>query len=644
MWAFSIAIVALSYVTLPLWPLLAANTPVSGVVVNLPYNIIKHKKVNMVDPSTKSSYSSSKSKKEELNKYLSGALLIWEETKKKWRKLNIKKLYSNNSSIYFLVELFCQNAGVTIGYYLLYLAFGMCVGFLGPTMEDLACYTRQTVQEISWAFFTQTACMVIGIFIAGWVSKKTANSNNNLCSSRLSGDLILLVAVIFLPVTLVAVIFCTDVFPLCIDMGIMGIAMGAIDCLANLQLVQIYGKAVAPFLQALHFFYGIGALISPLIAEPFLINKDCSMWVSRLRHYLLEMEENSEISFNDTRIAQTKLAMLHNIDADLKVTNAFWILAAVQIPIVIYWLVIVIKTGCRVKTVDPSFKKLVNSESRPILEQVEDKERKAAEKKNLKEQWKQYLNDFQGSYSIQFSKAALLTLAACATVFLYDGLQGLVNEFVQTYTIKVLKNQNEKNIGIMNVLFWFGCQIAAILFVISSNGTSFISIIFATVILGLFMSSITPTTIAMTETFMDTTNVQMSLILGGAALGEVVIPVLEGQFIDQQPQSFVMMLLTCIILSWVVYAAFWVIGRATEKFKAMGSSSFIWFNPNKADDVSSTDENGIILDTHEIGSKSFHIRSYNSTDHSGSETSSESGDSIDSRRSIDSRKSAHEPS
>jgi len=128
--------------------------------------------VNMVDPSTKSSYSSSKSKKEELNKYLSGALLIWEETKKKWRKLNIKKLYSNNSSIYFLVELFCQNAGVTIGYYLLYLAFGMCVGFLGPTMEDLACYTRQTVQEISWAFFTQTACMVIGIFIAGWVSKK----------------------------------------------------------------------------------------------------------------------------------------------------------------------------------------------------------------------------------------------------------------------------------------------------------------------------------------------------------------------------------------------------------------------------------------------------------------------------------------
>jgi len=43
------------------------------------------------------------------------------------------------------------------------------------------------------------------------------------------------------------------------------------------------------------------------------------------------MEENSEISFNDTRIAQTKLAMLHNIDADLKVTNAFWILAAVQV-------------------------------------------------------------------------------------------------------------------------------------------------------------------------------------------------------------------------------------------------------------------------------------------------------------------------
>ena len=33
------------------------------------------------------------------------------------------------------------------------------------------------------------------------------------------------------------------------------------------------------------------------------------------------------------------------------------------------------------------------------------------------------MSEFQGSYSISFTKAALLTLAACAMVFIYDGLQ-----------------------------------------------------------------------------------------------------------------------------------------------------------------------------------------------------------------------------
>lgn len=46
-----------------------------------------------------------------------------------------------------------------------------------------------------------------------------------------------------------------------------------------------------------------------------------------------------------------------------------------------------------------------------------------AENKKLLTQWTEYLSEFQGSYSISFTKAALLTLAACAMVFIYDGLQ-----------------------------------------------------------------------------------------------------------------------------------------------------------------------------------------------------------------------------
>ena len=34
-------------------------------------------------------------------------------------------------------------------------------------------------------------------------------------------------------------------------LAVMGFNMGCIDCLANLKMIQLYGEAVAPFLQVL---------------------------------------------------------------------------------------------------------------------------------------------------------------------------------------------------------------------------------------------------------------------------------------------------------------------------------------------------------------------------------------------------------
>ncbi|KAG2467556.1 MFD4A protein, partial [Polypterus senegalus] len=58
-------------------------------------------------------------------------------------------------------------------------------------------------------------------------------------------------------------------------MAVTGLAMGVIDTIANLQLVKIYQKDSAVFLQVLHFFIGLGALVSPLIADPFLSETNC---------------------------------------------------------------------------------------------------------------------------------------------------------------------------------------------------------------------------------------------------------------------------------------------------------------------------------------------------------------------------------
>ncbi|XP_042569681.1 major facilitator superfamily domain-containing protein 4B-like [Cyprinus carpio] len=75
----------------------------------------------------------------------------------------------------------------------------------------------------------------------------------------------LIISVIFAIIPL-----CYNVLLLAVAMAVSGLAMGIIDTIANIQLVSIYKKDSAIFLQALHFFIGLGVLVSPLIADPFI--------------------------------------------------------------------------------------------------------------------------------------------------------------------------------------------------------------------------------------------------------------------------------------------------------------------------------------------------------------------------------------
>ena len=47
---------------------------------------------------------------------------------------------------------------------------------------------------------------------------------------------------------------------------LMGLANNGIDVGCNSMLVWIYGDRVGPFLNGLHFFFGVGAFAAPLVA------------------------------------------------------------------------------------------------------------------------------------------------------------------------------------------------------------------------------------------------------------------------------------------------------------------------------------------------------------------------------------------
>jgi hypothetical protein len=67
-------------------------------------------------------------------------------------------------------------------------------------------------------------------------------------SNRFDANRILLVNTAILPICMFMIPMCKALTSLAFILAIMGLNMGCIDCLANLQMINIHGIGVAPFL------------------------------------------------------------------------------------------------------------------------------------------------------------------------------------------------------------------------------------------------------------------------------------------------------------------------------------------------------------------------------------------------------------
>ncbi len=74
--------------------------------------------------------------------------------------------------------------------------------------------------------------------------------------------------------------------------------------------------------QALHFFYGLGAFLAPMIIEPFLLNVDCTLWIDPAAG---AASSRPSVTVSDPI---TSLEMAHKKS---RVQYAFLIMALVQV-------------------------------------------------------------------------------------------------------------------------------------------------------------------------------------------------------------------------------------------------------------------------------------------------------------------------
>lgn len=90
--------------------------------------------------------------------------------------------------------------------------------------------------------------------------------------------------------------------------------------------------AFSPLLQALHFFIGFGALVSPLIADPFLSESGCGNHTgnqTEIIHHFRNMLRNSPIA--EHNITQSHLPHEGGEVGESSVHYAFWIMALINV-------------------------------------------------------------------------------------------------------------------------------------------------------------------------------------------------------------------------------------------------------------------------------------------------------------------------
>lgn len=149
----------------------------------------------------------------------------------------------------------------TLAYFAAFVALGLSSSSMGPTLPGLAENTQTNLQSVSFLFTARSLGYLLASFRGGKLYDKTR------------GNRVMAVALLCMAVLLALIPVIPKLWVLTIAVLLVGTAEGALDIGGNTLLVWVHGKRVAPFMNALHFFFGVGAFLSPIIvAQMMLLN------------------------------------------------------------------------------------------------------------------------------------------------------------------------------------------------------------------------------------------------------------------------------------------------------------------------------------------------------------------------------------
>jgi FHS family Na+ dependent glucose MFS transporter 1 len=155
----------------------------------------------------------------------------------------------------------------TVAYYLSFIILGMTTAASGPSLLKLADHTSSGLDRISLIFIFGSLGYVIGSYFGG------------RAYDRFPGHKLMAVTLLLIAVASVMIPLSTALSVLLFAMFLSGLASGILDVGCNTLLLWTYRDKAGPFMNGLHFFFGVGSLVAPLLLAQVLLRTNDIYWL-----------------------------------------------------------------------------------------------------------------------------------------------------------------------------------------------------------------------------------------------------------------------------------------------------------------------------------------------------------------------------
>ncbi|MBK8932753.1 MAG: MFS transporter [Chloroflexi bacterium] len=147
----------------------------------------------------------------------------------------------------------------TIGYYAGFLCIGLAASVIGPTLPGLAENTNTQLGQISILFSARSVGFLIGALAGGRIY------------DRLPDHPVLAAGLLGMALTIALTPTISLLWLLVLVVLLLGISESMLDVGTNTMLPWLHHNNVAPYMNGLHFFFGLGALLSPIVVAQAIL-------------------------------------------------------------------------------------------------------------------------------------------------------------------------------------------------------------------------------------------------------------------------------------------------------------------------------------------------------------------------------------